>query len=120
MKRCPECGREYDNSMMFCLDDGAELLYGPASADGPATAVLHSTAAPEEAQTRAQIDTTDQTAAFRGRAEAEPRENVGDRSEKPSFSANRAAKPLSAVILAVLTLIGGFFSYRYFTSANSK
>ena len=27
MKRCPECGREYDNTMMFCLDDGAELLY---------------------------------------------------------------------------------------------
>ncbi len=31
MKRCPECGREYDNTMMFCLDDGAKLLYGPAS-----------------------------------------------------------------------------------------
>ena len=31
MKRCPECGREYDNTMSFCLDDGAELLYVPAS-----------------------------------------------------------------------------------------
>ena len=41
MKRCPQCGREYDNSMMFCLDDGAELLYGPAS-DEPATAILSS------------------------------------------------------------------------------
>jgi len=40
MKRCPQCGREYDNSMMFCLDDGAELLYGPASGDEPATAIL--------------------------------------------------------------------------------
>jgi TolB-like protein/Flp pilus assembly protein TadD len=30
MKFCPECRREYDNTMMFCLDDGAELLYGPA------------------------------------------------------------------------------------------
>jgi len=39
MKRCPECGREYDNTMMFCLDDGAELLYGPASMDEPATAI---------------------------------------------------------------------------------
>ena len=26
--------------MMFCLDDGAELLYGPVSADEPATAIL--------------------------------------------------------------------------------
>src|SRR5829696_428941 len=40
MKRCPECGREYDNTMAFCLDDGAELLYGPASMDEPATAIL--------------------------------------------------------------------------------
>ena len=31
MKRCPECGREYDNTMSFYLDDGAELLYVPAS-----------------------------------------------------------------------------------------
>jgi hypothetical protein len=40
MKQCPKCSREYDNSMMFCLDDGAELLYGPASIDAPATAVF--------------------------------------------------------------------------------
>ena len=40
MKTCPQCRREYDRSMMFCLDDGAELLYGPASSDGPATAIL--------------------------------------------------------------------------------
>jgi hypothetical protein len=53
MKRCPECGREYDNSMSFCLDDGAELLYGPASGneplvDGPRTAILsaHETESP--------------------------------------------------------------------------
>lgn len=36
MKRCPERGREYDNTMAFCLDAGAELLYGPASMDEPA------------------------------------------------------------------------------------
>ena len=55
MKRCPECGREYDNSMMFCLDDGAELLYGPASESS--TAILHSEAHPAEAPTRTQIET---------------------------------------------------------------
>jgi adenylate cyclase len=44
MKQCPECGREYDNTMMFCLDDGTELLYGPAmdlSDEEPATALLN-------------------------------------------------------------------------------
>lgn len=46
MKRCSECGRDYDNTMMFCLDDGAELLYGPASMFEPATAILSATAVP--------------------------------------------------------------------------
>ena len=45
MKKCPQCGREYDNTMMFCLDDGAELLYGPAGTDEPATAIFSSAAA---------------------------------------------------------------------------
>ncbi len=40
MKKCPQCGREYDSMMMFCFNDGAELLYGPATADEPATVVF--------------------------------------------------------------------------------
>ncbi len=130
MKRCPECGREYDNTMMFCLDDGAELLYGPAKSepgavatgflpsDEPATAILHSTAAPGEAPTRAQINTTDQTAILRTGAEAEPQGSLGGLAEKQSFSANRAAKPLAAVVVAVLILVGGFFGYRYLSPAK--
>lgn len=42
MKRCPQCGREYDLTMSFCLDDGSELLYGPASSsrsESPASGV---------------------------------------------------------------------------------
>ena len=31
MKRCPECRRDYyDDSLIFCLDDGTSLLEGPA------------------------------------------------------------------------------------------
>ncbi len=129
MKRCPECGRDYnDDSMSFCLDDGSELLFGPAvsvppavaggalsSADEPQTAILHSTAAPGEAPTRAQLHTTEQTAIFPGGAEAEPRESLGGLAEKQSFSANRAAKPLIATVVAVAVLVGGFFGYRYFS-----
>src|SRR5687768_13615120 len=72
MKQCPQCGREYDPSMMFCLDDGAELLYGPAPkagalesgspADGPQTAILHDTSGQSEAAARAQMYTIDRTA----------------------------------------------------------
>ena len=40
MKRCPECRRDYyDDSLLYCLDDGNALLEGPAS-DEPATAIL--------------------------------------------------------------------------------
>lgn len=42
MKRCPKCGREYDTTMMFCLDDGAALLYDPASMSEPKTAIISS------------------------------------------------------------------------------
>jgi len=41
MKRCPQCGRDYiDDTLSFCLDDGAGLLDGPASMDEPLTAIL--------------------------------------------------------------------------------
>src|SRR5688572_19678948 len=41
MKRCPECRRDYyDDSLLYCLDDGVALLEGPASVDEPATAIL--------------------------------------------------------------------------------
>lgn len=42
MKLCPHCGREYDLTMSFCLDDGRELLYGSALRDEPETAILYS------------------------------------------------------------------------------
>ncbi|MBK9214171.1 MAG: tetratricopeptide repeat protein [Chloracidobacterium sp.] len=127
MKRCPHCGREYDNTMMFCLDDGAELLYGPAvsapgtiatgsPADEPATAILSEPPASVggqsvgESPTQPYIHTT---------AAAEPHESSGEPSEKQSFSAHRAAKPLLVVAVLVVLGLGGFLGYRYF-SAGSK
>ncbi len=36
MKRCPECRRDYyDDTLLYCLDDGNSLLEGPRSADAP-------------------------------------------------------------------------------------
>ena len=44
MKRCPECRRDYyDDTLLYCLDDGNALLEGPAtdsSGDEPATAMF--------------------------------------------------------------------------------
>lgn len=53
MKRCPECRRDYyDDTLLYCLDDGNALLEGPGgirAADAPsygyepATVMIHST-----------------------------------------------------------------------------
>ncbi len=117
MKRCPECGREYDNTMMFCLDDGAELLYGPARSEPgavatgfpsnePQTAILHSTAAPGDAPTRAQIHTTEQTAVLPSGIR-EPLKNGIDK------------RLLAAPFLLAFIALVGFFGYRYFTASDS-
>ncbi|MGQ0543054.1 MAG: tetratricopeptide repeat protein [Blastocatellia bacterium] len=117
MKRCPECRRDYyDDTLAFCLEDGTALLQGSVpSPDEPQTAILHETAAPGEAATRAQIHTTEQTAVLHRGAEAEPRDSLDGPSEKQSFSSNRAAKPLAALVAAIVILVGGFFGYRYFS-----
>lgn len=40
MKRCPECRRDYfDDTLLFCLDDGAMLLEGPGSLE-PRTEII--------------------------------------------------------------------------------
>jgi TolB-like protein len=113
MKKCQQCGREYDLSMSFCLDDGSELLYGPGRggrlsetcgltglspglAEEPKTAILSgpATGASEF-----------NTAVFQPPAAA-------------GGSDQRAAKPLLfAAAAAVLLLVGGFFAYRYFNTA---
>ena len=134
MKRCPECRRDYyDDTLLYCLDDGNALLEGPASADEPVTAILSEPGAigggfrPNEAQTRPHIITADQAAIFPREAKAEPQESLSTPSEKQSLSAHRAAEPqrgrnkLFAVFgAAVLLVAGGFFGFRYFKPAASE
>src|SRR5262245_18176988 len=88
MKRCPQCGREYDVSMTLCLDDGAELLYGPATTNEPATAVFSGSEAP----TRMQLET-----------------------ESPQSAISKKTI-LVAIAIAVALLFGGFVAYRYISS----
>src|SRR6478672_9959748 len=34
MKRCPECRRDYyDDTLLYCLDDGSKLVDGPAASE---------------------------------------------------------------------------------------
>ncbi|MBK6724781.1 MAG: hypothetical protein IPG58_16395 [Acidobacteria bacterium] len=110
MKRCPECRRDYyDDTLLYCLDDGNALLEGPATAssgDEPATAILHVTDMPAEAATRAQIHTTDQTAVL-----------PSGITEVPKAKGFDKRLILAPLVLAVIVL-GGFFGYRSVTQAK--
>jgi len=112
MKKCPQCGREYDNTMMFCLDDGGELLYGPASMDEPATAILSEPPAlaggqrGSEADTRVQIHATEKTAVLPS--------GIAEVPKTKGFDKRLIFAPIA---LAVIVL-GGFFGYRYVTQAK--
>ena len=106
MKRCPECRRDYvDETLLYCLEDGAELVQGSvASPDEPATAILHDTAPTGERATQAQIHTTDRTAVLPSGAVEAPR------------STRTILVPLALAIIALT----GFFGYRYLASNNKQ
>ncbi len=108
MKRCPECRRDYyDDTLLYCLDDGNALLVGPASVDEPATAILHSTAASGEAPTR----TSD--------ADREGRKSTA----RPEDSVSRGLSMRNAVIAGVLgaavIAVLGFGGYWYFSDGSA-
>src|SRR5438309_359146 len=55
MKRCPECHRDYyDDSLLYCLDDGTALLEGPTS--GESSTVILPQTSNGEAATRPNIE----------------------------------------------------------------
>ena len=126
MKRCPECRRDYyDDTLVFCLDDGANLLEGPAN-DEPKTAIFGANETGEqptailtnlhnEAPTLPKIEDAEQTkilsANETGKRVAPVIEEVEKITEKlPNKSSN---KIWLAAVLAGILAIGGFFGYKY-------
>jgi len=97
MKRCPECRRDYfDDTLLFCLDDGASLLEGPVS--GSETAVRFYSESP----------------------------TIKIRSTNGAVGGNRAKKspkwPLVVLVFVLLAGIAGFFVYgrQYYKPANTQ
>ncbi|MEO5858278.1 MAG: tetratricopeptide repeat protein [Pyrinomonadaceae bacterium] len=135
MKRCPQCRRDYyDETLLFCLDDGNALLDGPASGsesgvvttgfpsesrapaggqpeDEPQTAILSEPPASAggqfgETATRAQVFTTEQTAVLPS--------GITDLPQPKAFDKSLLLAP---IVIAVIVL-GGFFGYKYFSPAK--
>lgn len=109
MKRCPQCGREYDPTMTFCLDDGAELLYGPAALDEPATAVLPGGSSTSESPTRSLE-----------RSEVEGTKLYGDRSGSAPKTATARATLIAGGVMVFLVSALGFGSYWFYGRESSK
>src|SRR5437763_771496 len=117
MKRCPQCGREYDLTMSFCLDDGSELLYGPALSeplaseegqhDEPPTAVLYDAKGSSPAATRVETRTTEPTAVL-------PPDTA--EVQKHRFDKRLVAVPFMLAIVVLCVFLG----YRYFGSSGKK
>ena len=107
MKRCPECRRDYyDETLLYCLDDGAALL------EGPAPAVSFEAAHLSESPTRIQTHNTGQTAVF-------PTRNFQTADETPGRPRRKlviAAATLGAVVAVIAV---GYFAFRSFTSQKS-
>src|SRR5687768_8971490 len=100
MKRCPECRRDYyDDSLLYCLDDGTALLEGPASNETP-TAIL-SGDTPAGESTRRFVSST--------------RESSRSGTASGIQNATRSRRTSVVVLVAAVVLIGmagtGFVLY---------
>jgi eukaryotic-like serine/threonine-protein kinase len=102
MKRCPECRKDYvDDTLLYCLDDGAELVQGTLSAE-PATAILSGERVSDEGVTKQlQADGT------RSRS----------RSVTFSLPAVISGQKLPWIFVALLAFVSGLFAYVYFNGS---
>ena len=93
--------------MSFCLDDGSELLFGPASMDEPVTAILSGVHLSRESATKPQLKTTDQAATLPPVITEMPKRGLDKRL-------------LAVPFLLVIIVVAGFFGYRYFGSSAKQ
>src|SRR5215216_5070194 len=116
MKRCPECRRDYyDDSLLYCLDDGTALLEGPSSlSDEPLTAVFGEKAnSPDAGASRhtredaTQVYTADQLGSSARLTDPAPK------------SSTRRLPMLIGLVSIVLAAGIVFAGYRYLRSSGS-
>jgi len=101
MKRCPQCGRDYnDPTLSFCLDDGAALLDGPASMDEPRTAILPDGVSTAESPTR----TLDP-------AEGGATKLYSEQSGSPAPRRSKIIPGIAGVVVVAALAIGGYWFY---------
>jgi Tol biopolymer transport system component len=104
MKRCPECRKDYfDDSLLYCLDDGAELVQGSVT-DEPATAILSGDRVSGDDVTR------------------QLKADTRSRSKSVTFSlpAFLLGERLPWIVAGALGLVAVAFAYGFFNGSSSK
>ena len=118
MKRCPECRRDYyDDTLLYCLDDGNALLEGPATASGgdePATAILSVPPVVTGGLTQLTDEPELKTAIL------QPPATAG--GTDPSVASPRGLdkRLLAAPFLLAIIVLGAYFGYRYLGSSSKQ
>ncbi|HEX3102018.1 MAG TPA: hypothetical protein VHQ01_09515, partial [Pyrinomonadaceae bacterium] len=109
MKRCPECRRDYfDDSLLYCLDDGTALLEGPGSLE-PRTAVLHDTSGSDTAATQHQISTPSKEVPY-GDAARTDDQTLAMAGGQRSAATRRGRTWLIVIVLSVLVVASGSYA----------
>ena len=99
MKRCPECKKDYfDDSLMYCLDDGAALIQGSVG-DEPATAILSGGSVSDENLTKELTS---------GSASSSPNSVT---LRLPAFISRERLPWIAALFM---TVVAGAFAFSYF------
>ena len=102
MKRCPECRKDYlDDSLLYCLDDGAALVQGTV-ANEPVTAILSGDRVSDE-------NLTKQLKA----------DSTGAQSPTSDLPAFLSSERLPWIVAAALALVAGAMAYGYFAGASN-
>ena len=105
MKRCPECRRDYyDDTLLYCLDDGNALLEGPAipSPNEAATAIL---------SRAAEGSISDAVTKPQDHALRVGTRNIGNPDEVHIGRAGLAGRPIQFAAVASLFIVVCVFAY---------
>ncbi|HEX6127180.1 MAG TPA: hypothetical protein VFZ23_17540 [Pyrinomonadaceae bacterium] len=120
MKRCPECRRDYyDDSLLYCLDDGTALLEGPASIDETATAIQGSLEIPRYDA----AGVPPSGSAFPEEKTQILEDRSTDRNPRSAVRVSRSTFFKRVVVVPVLIMIialGAFAGYRYFVADSRQ
>jgi|GEM_PF-1455709 len=124
MKRCPKCRRDYyDDTLLYCLDDGNALLEGPASVDEPATEILSVPPAvagdltPPTAGLYEPATAIFSAQAAVSNAQLQQPATAGG-SDLSAKSRGLDIRLLAAPVFLAIIVLGGFFGYRYFAPSK--